>query len=118
MKNKIKVTTIARLSALAIVWINQILALFGKNIPVIDTLAYQIASILITLVVSAWAAWKNNDITKFARTAGKVLDALRDGKITTDETQELLDSADVLMTAEDDEDNIELNDDNAEDKNL
>lgn len=89
---KIKISTIIRIVALLAVLINQVLAIFGKNLPFNDNLVYQIVSAVLTVAVSAWTAWKNNDFTKLARAAGAVLDALKDGKITTDEVENIVNS--------------------------
>lgn len=102
-KYKIKASTIMRCIALILVLINQVLAIFGKGLPFADELVYQIASVVLTIVVGIWSAWKNNDFTKAARVAGKVFDSIKDGSISQEEAKELIESADALMTAEEDD---------------
>jgi len=87
---KVKKSTIIRIAALAAVLLNQVLAIFGKNLPFTEDAVYQAVSILLTVGVSAFAAWKNNDFTAFARLSGEVLDSLRDGKVTKEEVEKLL----------------------------
>lgn len=92
---KIKVSTIARIGALLVALANQCLALFGRDIlPFTENAIYQIITVVITVVVAIISAWKNNDITSLARTSGKVLNALKDGKITEEEVENLLKESD------------------------
>lgn len=94
---KIKVSTIARVGALVVALANQCLALFGQDLlPFTDNLVYQIISVVATIVIAIISAWKNNDITPVARTAGRVLDALKDGKITEEEVENLLEESGSL----------------------
>lgn len=94
---KIKVSTIARIGALLVALANQCLALFGNGVlPFTENMAYQIISLAATIVISVISAWKNNDITKVARLAGKVFDALRDGKITENEVENMLKESDFI----------------------
>lgn len=97
---KINAGTIARLGALIVALINQVLAIFGKDVlPFTEDMTYQILSFVVTLIIVAINAWYNNDITKLAILSGKVLTALQDGKITEDEI------LDALSAAENDETN-------------
>lgn len=118
MKNffkNVKPSTIVRCVIYIMVLINQILAIFGTGLPFTSNLVYQILSAALTVGVGAWAAWKNNDFTKLACTAGKVFDALKDGKITEEEAKNLLESADAMITAEsDDEDEEGIDEDEEE----
>ena len=94
---KIKVSTIARIGALLVALANQCLALFGQDLlPFTDNVAYQIITVVLTVVMALISAWKNNDITTLARTAGRVFDALKDGKITEDEVENLLKESDYI----------------------
>lgn len=94
---KIKVSTIARIGALLVALANQCLALFGRNVlPFTDNAVYQIITVVLTIVVAVISAWKNNDITHVARTAGRVFDALKDGKITEEEVENLLKESDSV----------------------
>ena len=94
---KIKVSTIARIGALLFALANQCLALFGQDLlPFTDNAVYQIITVVTTVVVAVISAWKNNDITPVARTAGRVLDALKDGKITEEEVDNLLKESDSI----------------------
>lgn len=95
MKNlKIKASTIARIGALIVVLINQCLALFGRGaLPFTENMAYQVISLAITAIVAGINCWYNQDITKIALIAGKIFDALNDGKITEEEIEAIVKSA-------------------------
>ena len=94
---KIKVSTIARIGALLVALANQCLALFGQDLlPFTDNVVYQIITVVLTVVMALISAWKNNDITTLARTAGRVFDALKDGKITEEEVENLLKESDSV----------------------
>ncbi|MBQ9743239.1 MAG: hypothetical protein IJV88_06170 [Ruminococcus sp.] len=58
--------------------------------PVSEDLAYQIISILVTLVFSAWNAWKNNNFTAAARVAQKLIDSIKSGKVSSEAVEDLL----------------------------
>lgn len=114
MKNifkNVKPSTIARCVIFIFVLINQVLAIFGKGLPFTQDMVYQVVSVLLTIGVGIWCAWKNNDFSKLAITAGKVLDALRDGKVTEEEAKELLESADAIIEA-----GADVDEDEEEDK--
>lgn len=94
---KIKISTIARIGALLFAIANQCLALFGRDVlPFTDNAVYQIITFVLLIVIAIINAWKNNDITPVARTAGRVLDALKDGKITEEEVENLLKESDSV----------------------
>ena len=95
MKNpKVKIGAIARIIALVVVLANQCLVLFGREaLPFTGEFAYQVVTYALTVVVVAVNAWYNNDITPLARTAGEFFDALKDGKITAEEVEKLLEEA-------------------------
>ena len=94
---KIKASTIARIVALLFALTNQCLALWGQDVlPFADNEVYQLITLALTITLAAINAWENNDITPFARTAGRVLDALKDGKITEDEVENLLKESDSI----------------------
>ena len=92
MKNKVKLSTILRLVGLAVAIVNLIVAEFlrAKGIDFEGSAAYEIISIIATVAMAGINAWYNNDITAFAKVAGRVFDALRDGKITIDEVQAII----------------------------
>lgn len=94
---KIKVSTIARIVALLVALANQCLALFGYGIlPFTENMAYQVITLAATIIIAVINAWKNNDITKVACLAGKVFDALKDGKITEEEIENVLKESDPV----------------------
>lgn len=95
MKNlKIKASTIARIGALLVVLVNQCLALFGKEaLPFTENMAYQVISLVVTAIVAGINCWYNQDITKIALITGKLFDALNDGKITEEELEAIVQSA-------------------------
>ena len=81
--------TIIRTVLQILAYINQLVALIGKT-----TFAsadwYQWLSLGLTFLITALTWWYNNDITSAAKWGSKVMDALKDGKITVDEVKELL----------------------------
>ena len=92
MKNKVKLSTILRLVGLAVTVINLIVAeiLRNKGIEFAGSVAYEVISIIATIVMAGINAWYNNDITAFAKVAGRIFEALKDGKINIDEVQGIL----------------------------
>ena len=82
---------IIRLGTLLFALTNLILTMCGVNpIPVADELVYEILSIVVTIVVAGWNAWKNNNFTAAAKLAQKLLDAIKTGKITAEKVEEFL----------------------------
>ena len=81
--------TLLRSISFIAAYINQIVAIVGRE-SFADASWYQIASLIMTLCVSAICAWKNNDFTYLAQLSGKVLKALKDKKITDNEIEDLL----------------------------
>lgn len=69
--------------------VNQIIAVIGMT-----TFAtapwYQWVSVIVTFVITTVNWWENNDFTSFAKLGTKVVDALEDGKITSDEVLDIL----------------------------
>lgn len=49
-------------------------------------------SLIATFILAAWNAWKNNDFTFAAKVGTKVMNAIKDGKITVDEIESFLDT--------------------------
>lgn len=76
--NKELQLALTRLICLSLALLNSILAHYGKPlIPIDDQFINQTLSDLILIVTSAWAYWKNNNITHNAQQAQefkKVLD--------------------------------------------
>lgn len=68
----------ARVITMIIMWINTMFASNGVQlIPLGDEDIYLIVSLLITLGVSAWSFWKNNNFTAAAKKAQEVLEELK-----------------------------------------
>ena len=104
-KLNIKASTIARIGALIVALVNQIMAVLGKgSLPFTENMAYQVISLVITVIIVAVNAWYNNDFTKAAILSSKVFDALKDGKLTEDEIQETLDA----VREKENSDNVEV----------
>lgn len=83
---------IIRIVVLVAVLVNQALVAFGKNpLPFADETIYELASVLATIFVAGYNAWKNNNVTNAAKIAQKVLDALKKGQITIEAVETLLD---------------------------
>ena len=77
--------TKVRTIALIVTSLNQGVALLSHDSPIYIWISF----VLLTVsAVIAW--WENNDITPSAQLATKVLDALQDGKITTEEVKQLV----------------------------
>lgn len=82
---------IIRIGALLFVLLNLILTACGVNpIPISNEVAYEIISIAVTIVVVFWNAWKNNNFTPAAKAAQKVLDAIKNKRITAEQVEKLL----------------------------
>lgn len=82
---------IIRIIVLVAVLVNQLLVAIGKNpLPFADETIYELASVLVTVAVAMYNAWKNNNVTNFAKIAQKVLDALKKGQITIEAVEALL----------------------------
>lgn len=82
--------TIIRSTTLVLAMANQVIAIIGAS-TFANSVWYQIASVVVTVISSLVGAWENNDWTYYAKLGTGVLDALEDGKITVEEVQELLD---------------------------
>lgn len=87
---KITLGTIVRLVTLILALINQILAIFGKGFSFTANELYQTVSLIFTVIASSVAAWKNNDVTYFARLAGRVLKALKEEEVSEEEVEQLV----------------------------
>ena len=81
--------TIFRTILYILAYVNQVVALIGHtSFAAADW--YQWLSLGVTFVITAITWWYNNDITSAAKWGSKVMDALKDGKITVDEVKDLL----------------------------
>lgn len=49
-------------------------------------------SLISAFVLAVWNAWKNNDFTFAAKIGTRVMNAIKDGKITADEVKDFLDT--------------------------
>lgn len=66
--------TIARTAALIFALVNQVLTIVGKNpLPFSTDEVYAGISALLTVSVSLWTWWKNNNVTKTAQRNEKYL---------------------------------------------
>lgn len=81
--------TIIRTVLLVCTIANQIVAALGST-SFASHPAYQVCSIIVTVVMSVITAWKNNDFTYFAQLGTAVMHALKDGKITIEEVTTFL----------------------------
>ena len=81
--------TVFRTVLQVLAYINQLVALIGRT-SFADAAWYQWLSVGVTFTITAVTWWYNNDITSAAKWGSKVMDALKDGKITEDEVKELL----------------------------
>ena len=79
--NKISADTIARTICLALALVNQILAVFGKDVlPFAEDNIYQTVSLIATLITSGAAWWRNNSFTKAAIEADKYMHSRKGSK--------------------------------------
>lgn len=93
---------VARIIAIILVAINQILAAVGAiHTGASDDQIYMIVSSGVTIVTAGLAAWKNFNFSNAAVVAQKVLDAVKDGKITVDEVNNILDSVETAVSPTD-----------------
>lgn len=77
--NKVSKETIARTVVLLIALVNQVLTIFGINpIPYSDTQVYEAVSMVLTVVTSLIAWWKNNSFTQAAMEGDKVMKAIKE----------------------------------------
>lgn len=67
--------TWVRIIALFVILVNQVsISFFGAQlVPFTDEQVYQEVSTVGTIVVTVWAAWKNNSFTNKAQRADRVL---------------------------------------------
>ena len=84
--------TIFRSLLFILVYINQIVALIGFN-SFANSLVYQIITLACTLGISITCAIKNNNFTHLSQLAGKLVNALKDGKLNEEEINDLLNKA-------------------------
>ena len=75
---KIKTDTIIRTIVLVLALVNQVLAIYGKEvIPVTEDEVYQLVTLIVTIASTLWAWWKNNSFTQAALMADEYLERLR-----------------------------------------
>lgn len=80
--SNVKIETIVRTIVLIFALANQGLAIFGKEaLPFTEDQVYQAVTLIVTLIATAWAWWKNNSFTKNAIEADKVLDQLKSEEV-------------------------------------
>lgn len=95
--------TIARTIAVICVLINQFLVIFGKEkLPFTEDEIYQGVSMVLSIIATLWAWWKNNSFTESAITADNLKDALKSGAITQDDLgeEEETDDEDIEVVGE------------------
>lgn len=82
---------VVRIIVLVAALVNQILVATGKNpLPFADETIYELASVLVTVAVAVWNAWKNNNFTSEAKVTQKILNALKKGQTTIEAVESLL----------------------------
>lgn len=75
---KIKTDTIIRTIVLVLALVNQVLAIYGKEvIPVTEDEVYQLVTLIVTIASTLWAWWMNNSFTQAALMADEYLERLR-----------------------------------------
>ena len=82
---------VIRIIVLVAVLVNQFLVATGKNpLPFADETIYELASVIVTVAVAVWNAWKNNNFTSEAKVTQKILNALKKGQTTIEAVESLL----------------------------
>ena len=77
-KAKISANTIARTICLVVALVNQIFAIYGKEVlPFTEDSIYQIVSLIATLITAGVAWWKNNSFTSAAIEADDYMNCLK-----------------------------------------
>lgn len=76
--------------------------LIAMAVAIVATVALQLmpdanasvewVTLIATFALAVWNAWKNNDFTFAAKVGTKVMNAIKDGKITADEVKDFLDT--------------------------
>lgn len=85
MKNDVmKYVRLIALAVSAVVTI--IMEICGASVPL------ELIALGCTFTLAALCAWKNNDFTFAAKVGSKVMNALKDGKITEDEIKGILEN--------------------------
>ena len=80
LKN-VKPETWARSAVLVLTFINQLLAIFGKEaLPILQDDLYQLVSLGATILVGLYSAWKNNSFTPEAIAADEYMKKLKADK--------------------------------------
>ena len=78
---KVTGETITRTVVLFIALLNQVLTILGYNpLPFSDDEIYQVCTLLLTIIASVNAWWKNNSFTQAAIEADEVLKELKTKK--------------------------------------
>ena len=54
--------------------------------------SWEWVSLISAFILAGWNAWKNNDFTFAAKIGTRVMNAIKDGKITADEVKDFLDT--------------------------
>lgn len=78
--------------------------LIAMAVAIVATIVFQLlpgadasaewVSLISVFVLAAWNAWKNNDFTFAAKIGTKVMNAIKDGKITEEEVKDFLNTKD------------------------
>ena len=88
--SEVKPHTIVSIILQILAWINMGLTAAGKPvINVHEDVINQIVGLVFVFGTSAYGSWKNHSFTWFAQTGDKIAYALRDGKLTLEEAEEI-----------------------------
>lgn len=94
-KVTLNVSAMARLISLIIVWINQILVMFGVyEIPMISEAGLYVLASGLTIITTLWSYWTNNSWTDSAKMSDAILQLLQDTNI---DTYQLLDAIKTVV---------------------
>ena len=83
--NSERVSAIVRLAVMAVLMVNMILTMLGKNpIPFDEAEITEWLTVAAAGISAIWSWWKNNNVTEAAQAAQDTLDALKLGVENTD----------------------------------
>jgi SPP1 family holin len=94
-KFKIKIGTIIRVILQLLAYANQLIALLGST-SFASSPVYQWISFGITVAITLLTFWKDNDFTKSAIMMSEIFKALKDGKLSEEEKNQLIKLCDKL----------------------
>lgn len=88
---KTKIAAVYRLILMLLAVLNQFLVMFDLYpAQIADNNVIMLISVVLTVITSCYAYWKNNSWTPEAKTADKVLESLRNGDVSISDILDIL----------------------------